>query len=114
MKIHNTHLIFLINSVRKSFLYIQDYISINGSKMWCEEMHKLINYYVDIEANKFLSRKIKQKNDLNDNMKEMAPPRFPPLKGSPESPTFLGRLTRYILNLTNPKNSIFCPANFSW
>ena len=107
-------LIAKINSVRKSFLYIQDYISINGSKMWCEEMHKLINYYVDIEANKFLSRKIKQKNDLNDNMKEMAPPRFPPLKGSLESPTFLGRLTRYILNLTNPKNSIFCPANFSW
>ena len=107
-------LIFKINSVRKSFLYIQDYININGSKMWCEEMHKLINYYVEIEANKFLSRKIKQKNDLNDNMKEMAPPRFPPLKGSPESPTFLGRLTRYILNLTNPKNAIFCPANFTW
>jgi WASH complex subunit strumpellin len=107
-------LIFKINSVRKSFLYIQDYININGSKMWCEEMHKLINYYVELEANKFLSRKIKQKNDLNDNMKEMAPPRFPPLKGSPESPTFLGRLTRYILNLTNPKNAIFCPANFTW
>ena len=107
-------LISKINSIKKSFLYIQDYININGSKMWCEEMHKLINYYVEIEANKFLSKKIKQKNDLNDNMKEMAPPRFQPLKGSPESPTFLGRLTRYILNLTNPKNAIFCPANFSW
>ena len=107
-------LIVKINSVRKSFLYIQDYININGNKMWCEEMHKLVNYYVEIEANKFLSKKIKQKNDLNDTMKEMAPPRFPPLKGSPESQTFLGRLTRYILNLTNPKNAIFCPANYSW
>ena len=107
-------LIVKINSIRKSFLYIQDYININGSKMWCEEMHKLINYYVEIEANKFLARKIKQKNNLNDNLKENPPPRFPPLKGSPESPTFLGRLTRYILNLTNPKNSIFCPANFTW
>ena len=107
-------LIIKINSIRKSFLYIQDYININGSKMWCEEMHKLINYYVEIEANKFLSRKIKQKTALNDNMKEMAPPRFSPLKGSPESPTFLGRLTRYVLNLTNPKNAIFCPGNFSW
>ena len=107
-------LIAKINSVRKSFLYIQDYININGSKMWCEEMHKLINYYVEIEANKFLSRKIKQKNYLNDNMKENPPPRFAALKNSPESPTFLGRLTRYILNLTHPKNSIFCPANFTW
>ena len=107
-------LIAKIISIRKSFLYIQDYININGSKMWCEEMHKLINYYVQIEANKFLSRKIKQKSDFYDNMKELAPPRYPPIKGAPESPTFLGRLTRYILNLTNPKNSIFCPANFSW
>ena len=108
-------LIIKINSVKKSFLYIQDYININGSKMWCEEMHKLMKYYVEIEANKFLSKKIKQKNDLDDdNIKEIPPPRFAPLKGSPESQTFLGRLTRYILFLTNPKNSIFCPANFSW
>ena len=107
-------LIVKINSVKKSFLYIQDYININGSKMWCEEMHKLINYYVEIEANKFLARKIKPKNDLNDNLKETAPPRFQALKGSPESPTFLGRLTRYILNLTNPRTAIFCPANFTW
>jgi hypothetical protein len=82
--------------------------------MWCEEMNKLINYYVEIEANKFLARKIKQKNDFYDNTKDLAPPRYPPLKTSPESPTFLGRLTRFILNLTSPKNSIFCPANFTW
>ena len=107
-------LIAKITSVKKSFLYIQDYININGSKMWCEEMHKLINYYVELEANRFLSKKIKQKNDFNDTMKESAPPRFPPIKGASESPTFLGRLTRYILNLTSPKNSIFCPANNSW
>jgi WASH complex subunit strumpellin len=54
-------LIAKVTSVKKSFLYIQDYININGSKMWCEEMHKLINYYVEIEANKFLSKKIKKK-----------------------------------------------------
>ena len=107
-------LIIRISSIRKSFLYIQDYININGNKMWCEEMNKLINYYVEIEANKFLARKIKQKNDFYDNTKDLAPPRYPPLKTSPESPTFLGRLTRFILNLTSPKNSIFCPANFTW
>ena len=84
-------LINRISSIRKSFLYIQDYINIDGNKMWCEEMNKLINYYVEIEANKFLSRKIKQKNDLYDNMKDFQPPKYPPLKGSPESPTFMGR-----------------------
>ena len=52
-------LINKIKSLKKSFIYIQDYININGSKMWCEEMHKLINYYVKIEANKFLKKKNK-------------------------------------------------------
>ena len=103
-----------VTSVKQSFLYIQDYININGSKMWCEEMHKLINYYVELEANRFLSKKIKSKKRSYDEMKELSMIRFAPLKNSPESPTFLGRLTRYILNLTNPKYAIFCPANYSW
>ena len=54
-------LIAKINSVRKSFLYIQDYININGNKMWCEEMHKLINYYVEIEAKNFYLKKLSKK-----------------------------------------------------
>ena len=36
------------------------------------------------------------------------------IKSSPESITFLGRLTRYILNLTEPKNVTFCPLNYTW
>ena len=107
-------LIEKVSSVKKSFLYIQDYININGNKMWCEEMHKLINYYVELEANKFLSKKFKSKKFLDEEMKELSLIRFAPLKTSPESPTFMGRLTRYILYLTNPKNAIFCPANYSW
>ena len=107
-------LIAKVNSVKKSFLYIQDYININGSKMWCEEMHKLISYYVELEANRFLSKRVKPKSGNFSDMRELSIIRFPPNKSSPESPTFLGRLTRYILNLTNPKNTVFCPANFTW
>ena len=107
-------LIAKVNSVKKSFLYIQDYININGSKMWCEEMHKLISYYVELEANRFLSKRVKPKSSNFSDMRELSIIRFAPYKSSPESPTFLGRLTRYILNLTNPKNAVFCPANFTW
>ena len=106
-------LISEMTAIKKSFIYIQDYVNMNGSKMWSEEMHRLINFYVDLEANKFLSRKIKHKKD-NYEMFKFQIPTYPPLKNSPESFTFLGRLVRYILNLTDPKYITFCPFNYTW
>ena len=106
-------LINKIKSLKKSFIYIQDYININGSKMWCEEMHKLINYYVKIEANKFLKKKIKYQEEQQELQRYLIK-YITPLKNAPESRTFLGRLMYYTLNLTHPKKSIFCPANFTW
>ena len=106
-------LISEISAIKKSFIYIQDYVNMNGSKMWSEEMHRLINYYVELEANKFLSRKIKNNRDKYEIFKYNIPT-YPPNKSSPESYTFLGRLTRYVLNLTDPKNVTFCPLNYTW
>ncbi len=102
-----------INKIRKSFIYIQDYININGSKMWSEEMHRLINFYVELEANKFLTKKIKHKKEKNE-MIQYKIPSFPPLKNSPDCFTFLGRLVRYVLQLTDQKTTTFCPANYTW
>ena len=102
-----------VKKIRKSFLYIQDYVNINGSKMWSEEMHRLINYYVELEANKFLTKKIKHKDDKYEIFKYKIP-RFQPLKNSPECFTFLGRLVRFILLLTDQKNTTFCPSNYTW
>lgn len=96
-----------INCIKKSFIYIQDYININGSKMWGEEMHRLVNNYVILEANKFLQKKIRQNLDRTIV-------RFPPLPKATESETFLGRLTRYVISLTLPRTSNFSPANFAW
>ena len=106
-------LINKIKSLKKSFIYIQDYININGSKMWCEEMHKLINYYVEIEANKFLKKKIKIKEEEQELQRYLLA-FISPLKNSPQSRTFLGRLMNYVISLTNPKKSWFCPANYIW
>ena len=102
-----------ISCIKRSFLYIQDYINIKGSKMWCEEMHRLFGYYVELEANKFLNRKIRNNNDKYELQKYNIP-QFPPMKYSPESATFLGRLARYIIYLTSSKKSTFSPANYAW
>ena len=102
-----------LTALKKSFIYIQDYINLNGSKIWSEEMHRLINFYVELEANKFLSKKIKNINDKYENLKYQIPS-YPPLKNSPDCYTFLGRITRYILNLTDFKYTTFCPFNSTW
>ena len=102
-----------LTALKKSFIYIQDYINLNGNKIWNEEMHRLINFYVELEANKFLSKKIKNKDDKYEKSKYQIPI-YPPLKNSPESYTFLGRITRYILDLTDSKKSTFCPSNSTW
>jgi len=102
-----------LTALKKSFVYIQDYINLNGSKIWSEEMHRLINFYVELEANKFLSKKIKNTNDKYENLKYQIPS-YPPLKNSPDCYTFLGRITRYILNLTDPKYVTFCAFNSTW
>ena len=102
-----------LSSLKKSFIYIQDYINLNGNKIWSEEMHRLINFYVELEANKFLSKKIKNINDKYENLKYQIPS-YPPLKNAPDCYTFLGRITRYILNLTDPKYATFCPFNSTW
>ena len=103
-----------IGCIKKSFIYIQDYINIDGSRMWSEEMHRLINYYVDLEANSFLNRKIRLENryDLN----KFSIPKFVPLSYGKdmESLTFLGRLLRFCLNFTKPKNATYYPSVYTW
>ena len=96
-----------LTALKKSFIYIQDYINLNGSKIWSEEMHRLINFYVELEANKFLSKKIKNINDKYENLKYQIPS-YHPLKNSPDC------YTRYILNLTDFKYTTFCPFNSTW
>lgn len=73
-----------------------------------------MNHYVELEANSFLQRKIKNAKVEAESGHKQQIPTFPRLKNAPESPTFLGRLTRFVLNLTNPKNSTFYPMNYAW
>jgi WASH complex subunit strumpellin len=104
-----------IQCVKKSFIYIQDYVNIDGSRMWSEEMHRLINYYVDLEANSFLNRKIRIENSRYD-LNKFSIPRFMPSTATKdlESVTFIGRILRYCLNYTKARNACFYPSTFTW
>jgi WASH complex subunit strumpellin len=101
----------VISSIRRGFIYIQDYINIDGSRIWNEEMHRLINCYTDLEANKFLSKKIKLEPKYN--LLKYPMPKFIMPKEE-QSLTFLGRLFNYIITITKPKNTTYFHSLFSW
>ena len=48
-----------MDGFRRSFEYIQDYVSIYGLKIWQEEMSRIINYNVEQECNSFLRTKVR-------------------------------------------------------
>jgi hypothetical protein len=101
-----------ISCIKRSFIFIQDYININGVRMWNEEMHRMLNYYVDLEANRFLPRKIRL--DSKYDLQKYPIPRFLPVHKDTDSYTFMGRLVRYIINVTKPKSALYYPSTFTW
>lgn len=100
-----------ILAIRRGFIYIQDYINIDGSRIWNEEMHRLINCYTDLEANKFLSKKIKLETKYN--LQKYPMPKYIMPKEE-TCATFLGRLVKYIIYITRPKSSKFFSSQYSW
>lgn len=47
-----------IGSFKKAIEYIQDFVNIYGIKIWQEEFNRVINKYIDLEANTFLSKQV--------------------------------------------------------
>ena len=46
-----------LENFKIAFEYIQDFVNIYGIKIWQEEFNRLINKYIDLESNSFLSKK---------------------------------------------------------
>ena len=96
---------------RKSFEYIQDYINIPGLRLWQEEISRIIKHAIEKEAAGFL----KGSGESYSQYQSIAVPipEFPPIQGD-VSRTFMGRLTREILSVTEPGSSIFVESSGAW
>lgn len=101
----------VISSIKRGFIYIQDYINIDGSRIWNEELHRLINCYADYEANKFLNKKLKMENKYNLTKYPIPKPDIPK---DANYATFLGRLLKYIVSITSPSVSSFSHIMMTW
>uniref|UniRef100_A0A3B3T2B3 WASH complex subunit 5 n=1 Tax=Paramormyrops kingsleyae TaxID=1676925 RepID=A0A3B3T2B3_9TELE len=94
----------------RSFEYIQDYVSIYGLKIWQEEVSRIINYNVEQECNSFLRTKIQDWQSVYQST-HIPIPKYPPVD---ESATFIGRLCREILRITDPKVTCYINQMNTW
>ena len=84
----------LLAGYRQSFEYISDYLSLDGLKIWHEELARIISFHVQQECNAFHKKKIYDWQ--SEFQSEAIPiPVHPPLDGY--STTFVGRLVRELL-----------------
>ncbi|GFW82443.1 WASH complex subunit 5 [Trichonephila clavipes] len=100
-----------MDGFRRSFEYIQDYVSIYGLKIWQEEMSRIINYNVEQECNAFLRHKVQDWQSIHQS-RTIPIPYFPPLDNL--SVNFIGRLAREVLRITDPRTTVYIDQTTTW
>jgi WASH complex subunit strumpellin len=100
----------IIKGLKSTFEYVQDYLNINGLLIWKEEMMRIVNYNVEQECNTFQKKKIQFSRFQSDSIPI---PTFQPAANDP-SISFIGRLAREILKVTDPKNTLYVDLLTTW
>lgn len=100
LKVKLESLKIVMDGFRRTFEYIQDYVCINGLKMWQEELSRVINYNVEQECNAFMRHKVLDYQSLYQS-RSIPIPKSLPL--DPYSLNFIGRLVREITRVTDPR-----------
>ncbi|KAB0792555.1 hypothetical protein PPYR_14514 [Photinus pyralis] len=101
----------IMDGYKRSFEYIQDYVNINGLKIWQEEVTRIINYNVEQECNGFLRNKVHAWESAYQS-RYVPIPHYPPTDLS--SVNFIGRLARELIRLTDPRQSIYLEQTSTW
>jgi len=97
-----TRIMTLANSLenfKRAIEYIQDFVNIYGVKIWQEEFNRIINKYIDLEANTFLSKQMTLEELIDEED-------YTPLPAD-SGENFMARLTKEILNITDAKRAIY-------
>jgi WASH complex subunit strumpellin len=103
-----------LEGFKKAVLYIQDYVSIYGLKMWQEEFSRIVNFNIEQECNRFITKKIVVEKSIY--WKRAIPiPIFAvnPTKGD-TSKSFMGRLLVHLEKVTNFRSTIYAIECSGW
>lgn len=100
----------IIKGLKRTFEYVQDYLNISGLIIWKEEMMRIINFNVEQECNSFKKKKVQFSQFQSDSIPI---PQFPQLTND-LSLTFIGRLAREMLRITDPRITIYVDLLTTW
>uniref|UniRef100_A0A336M296 CSON010414 protein n=1 Tax=Culicoides sonorensis TaxID=179676 RepID=A0A336M296_CULSO len=100
----------IIDGYKRSFEYIQDYMNIKGLKIWQEEMRRILNFNVEKECNSFLNNKVSEWQSKYQSF-TIPIPTYPQIDGSV---TFIGRLARELLRITDPRCTNYVQLSSAW
>ncbi|KAK0182776.1 hypothetical protein PV327_000877 [Microctonus hyperodae] len=100
----------VMDGYRKSFQYIQDYININSLKIWHEEITYIINVALDDECKDTTWAFGKTWKMLTHHDEKMENSVTSDTNGG----TFMGRLTRELIRVTDPKTTIYIEHALAW
>ncbi|KYM92896.1 WASH complex subunit strumpellin [Atta colombica] len=100
------HLSSIMDGYRKSFQYIQDYININSLKIWHEEITYIINNAVEEE--RMGSSWVPGKS-----WRQFQEDKYP-FSTDSSSLTFMGRLARELIRITDPRTIVYIEHSLAW
>lgn len=104
-------LALVMDGFRRSFEYIQDYVCIYGLKIWQEEVSRIVNFNIEQECNAFVRQKVLDFESIYQS-RAIPIPKYAPLDAY--SVNFIGRLTREVLRITDPRQTIYVHQLATW
>ncbi|KAF7991199.1 hypothetical protein HCN44_002761 [Aphidius gifuensis] len=115
------YLTIIMDGYRKAFQYIQDYININSLKIWHEEVTYIINIALEDELKNSTwipgkSLKNLLINNTNKNDVTFIDNSSSSITNSSNNngDTFLGRLAKELIKITDPKLTIYIEHTLAW
>ena len=101
----------VIDGFERSFEYIQDYLCIQGLKIFNEELFRVVSLNVERECNLYCKKKVLEFESLYQS-KNIPIPIYSPIDNC--SANFMGRLAQELIRLTDFKQTIYVYQMSSW
>lgn len=103
-----------LDGLKQSVQYIQDYIDMPGLKIYQQELARVINYFTEQEANRYLKKKTFDQNSQFQSSTIPIPRFQQPADDSSGSITFMGRIMHALLTLTDAAKTVYVPELSAW
>lgn len=101
-----------LNGIRDAFECVQDYLNVEGLRLWNEEFARIAQFNVEMECNSFLQKQIYPWNSASQSVSIPIP--YYERQNERSAYSFLGHLVQHLFYLTDPAHATFLPVYQAW